>query len=214
MIVAAANRMMMASNSVPTAATPQRGCGCHHQMVLPNQPNCGCLATKSERGITCRFAILRCRCGFSSRLPGADGSSRFALDGCINANAVPRTRPARCCAGSQDRHAARTAQAGSTMRQRDTGNAVDQFIDIRPAHQFAPLLHQAQLQHLGLDRDVGGVGLRCAAIAAARAASIAGRQRGSGRAGSRHLAAGSRLRLRACRCRSGCNRGAAPVPTR
>ena len=37
------------------------------------------------------------------------------------------------------------------------------------------------------------------AIAAARAASIAGRQRGSGRAGSRHLAAGSRLRLRACR---------------
>src|SRR5882672_4659806 len=56
-------------------------------MVLPNQPNCGCLATRSERGITCRFTILRCRCGFSSRLPGADGSSRFALDGCINANA-------------------------------------------------------------------------------------------------------------------------------
>jgi len=38
--------------------------------------------------------------------------------------------------------------------------------------------------------------------AAARVASIAGRQRGSDRAGSRHLAAGSRLRLRACRCRS------------
>ena len=47
----------------------------------------------------------------------------------------------------------------------------------------------------------------CVAIAAARAASIAGRQRGSDRAGSRHLAAGSRLRLRACRCRSGCNQG-------
>ena len=46
------------------------------------------------------------------------------------------------------------------MRQRDTGNAVDQFIDIRPAHQFALLLHQPQLQHLGLDLDVIGVGLR------------------------------------------------------
>jgi hypothetical protein len=33
--------------------------------------------------------------------------------------------------------------------------------------------------------------------------SIASIQRGSGRAGSRHLAAGSCLRLRACRCRSG-----------
>jgi len=29
---------------------------------------------------------------------------------------------------------------------------------IRPAHQFAPGLHQAQLQHLGLGRDVCGVG--------------------------------------------------------
>ena len=29
-----------------------------------------------------------------------------------------------------------------------------------PAHQFAPLLHQAQLQHLGLDLDVSSVGLR------------------------------------------------------
>jgi hypothetical protein len=53
-----------------------------------------------------------------------------------------------------------------------------------------------------------------AAIAAVRASSIAVRQRGSGRAGSRHLAAGSRLRLRAFLCRSGCNRGAAPVPKR
>ena len=33
----------------------------------------------------------------------------------------------------------------------------------------------------------------CAAIAAARAASIAGRQRGSDRAGRRHLVAGSRF---------------------
>jgi hypothetical protein len=30
---------------------------------------------------------------------------------------------------------------------------------IRPAHQFAPLLHQAQLQHLGLDLDVISVSL-------------------------------------------------------
>ena len=33
-------------------------------------------------------------------------------------------------------------------------SCVDQCIDIRAAHQFAFLLHQAQLQHLGLDRDV------------------------------------------------------------
>jgi hypothetical protein len=35
--------------------------------------------------------------------------------------------------------------------QGDTGNAC---IDICPAHRFALLLHQAQLQHLGLDLDV------------------------------------------------------------
>jgi len=52
------------------------------------------------------------------------------------------------------------------------------------------------------------------AIAAARATNIAGRRRGSRRARSHHLAAGSRLRLRASRCRSDCNQGAAPVPTR
>ena len=34
-----------------------------------------------------------------------------------------------------------------------------------------------------------------------------------GEDGSRHLVAGSRLQLRACRCRSGCNRGALPVLT-
>jgi hypothetical protein len=31
---------------------------------------------------------------------------------------------------------------------------------------------------------------------------------------ARQLAAGSRLRLRACRCTRGCYRGALPVPTR
>ena len=71
----------------PCTARSHQVCGSHHQMLLPNQPNCGCRATNSERGITCRFTILRCRCGFSSRLPGADVSSRFASDGCINANA-------------------------------------------------------------------------------------------------------------------------------
>src|SRR6266540_5040817 len=59
----------------------------HHQMVLPNQPNCGCRATRTERGGTCRLTILRCRFCLSSRLPGSDGSSRFASDGCIKANA-------------------------------------------------------------------------------------------------------------------------------
>ena len=55
-------------------------------MVLPNQPNCGCRATRTDRGATCRFTILR-RCGLSSRLLGSVGSSRFASDGCIKANA-------------------------------------------------------------------------------------------------------------------------------
>jgi len=44
--------------------------------------------------------------------------------------------------------------------QGNTGKVVDQRIDIAPAHQFVLLLHQPQLQHLGLDRDVGRVGLR------------------------------------------------------
>ena len=46
------------------------------------------------------------------------------------------------------------------MRQHDTRNAVDQGIDILLLHQFALLFHQAQLQHLGLDLDVRGVGFR------------------------------------------------------
>ena len=43
--------------------------------------------------------------------------------------------------------------------QGDTGNAVDQCIDIRLPHQLPPLLHQPQLQDLGLDLDVISVGL-------------------------------------------------------
>jgi hypothetical protein len=35
----------------------------------------------------------------------------------------------------------------------------DQRIDTRPAHRFALLLHQPQLQHLGLDLDVISIGL-------------------------------------------------------
>jgi hypothetical protein len=45
------------------------------------------------------------------------------------------------------------------MREHDACHLVDQRIDIRPAHQFAPLLHQPHLQHLGLDSDVCGVSL-------------------------------------------------------
>ena len=44
-------------------------------------------------------------------------------------------------------------------RQGDTGNAIDQCIDIRLSHQLLPLLHQQQLQDLGLDLDVISVGL-------------------------------------------------------
>jgi hypothetical protein len=43
------------------------------------------------------------------------------------------------------------------MRQHGASDAVDQCIHIRPAHQLALLLHQAELQHLGLDRDVIGI---------------------------------------------------------
>ena len=50
-------------------------------------------------------------------------------------------------------------------------------------------------------------------LACPASASLRGDCRRS-RRGSRHLAAGSRLRLRACRCKFGCNRGAAPVPSR
>jgi hypothetical protein len=54
-------------------------------------------------------------------------------------------------------------------------------------------------------------GHRALADRAAKTATevIAGKQRGSGRAGSRHLAAGARLRLRACRYTRGCNRTSA-----
>jgi hypothetical protein len=43
--------------------------------------------------------------------------------------------------------------------QRDTGNAVDERIDIRSAHQLASLLHQPQLQHLGPYLDVISISL-------------------------------------------------------
>jgi hypothetical protein len=53
---------------------------------------------------------------------------------------------------------ARTGQARQ-CGQGDTGNAVDQCIDIRPAHKLAPLLSQPYLKHLGFDLDVISVGL-------------------------------------------------------
>ena len=46
------------------------------------------------------------------------------------------------------------------MRQHDAADFVDQCIGIVPPHQLALLLHQAQLQHFGLDLDVIGVGFR------------------------------------------------------
>jgi hypothetical protein len=49
--------------------------------------SCGCRQTRTERGATCRFTILRGRLCFCSRLPGSDGSSRLASDGSIEANA-------------------------------------------------------------------------------------------------------------------------------
>jgi len=53
-----------------------------------------------------------------------------------------------------------TRRQARQMRQRDTGNAVDQCIDIRPAHQFALLLHQAELQQFSLDLEMISVSLR------------------------------------------------------
>ena len=107
------------------------------------------------------------------------------------------------------RGAQRAGRLDKTVRVTPAMSSISASTSARcPPYQLAPLLHQTQLQHLGLDLDVISVGLR-AVIVDVRAAGIAGRQRGSGRAGS--LAAGSRLRLRACRCRSECNRGAAPV---
>ena len=72
---------------------------------------------------------------------------------------APRTRPARCCAGSQGHHGRTTCRQARQCCQGDTGNAVDQCIDIRLPHQLPPVLHQPQLQDLGLDLDVISVGL-------------------------------------------------------
>jgi len=42
--------------------------------------------------------------------------------------------------------------------QDHTADAIDQFVDLVHPHLFALLLHQAQLQHLGLDLDVISIG--------------------------------------------------------
>jgi hypothetical protein len=55
--------------------------------------------------------------------------------------------PHRQMIGAPRRHAAQ-------MRDNDPGNAVDGFIKISPEQHFALLLHQPQLQHLGLCPDV------------------------------------------------------------
>ena len=69
-------------------------------------------------------------------------------------------------------------------------------------HQFVLLLHQPQLQHLGLDRDVISVGLT-----ARRLPPLAPQVSQVGNPalveGKPSPCPGSHLRLRACRCRSG-----------
>jgi hypothetical protein len=48
--------------------------------------------------------------------------------------------------------------------QGDTGNPIDKRIDILSAHQFMLLLHQAELKHFGLNRDVRSVSLRAGGL--------------------------------------------------
>ena len=65
------------------------------------------------------------------------------------------------CAGPQDRHAAPSVPACSDKCVSTTPHRlIGQFVDITLEYQFAPLLHQPRLQHLGLDLDVVGVSLR------------------------------------------------------
>ena len=67
--------------------------------------------------------------------------------------------PRRRCCGGPPCHAS-TAHPCPTDASARCRDLVDQFIDILPPHQLALLLHQAQLQHFGLDLDMIGVGLR------------------------------------------------------
>ena len=77
-------------------------------MALPTLraivPNGGAPQTCAATG----SAIMR------RRPAAAHRTCRPSLGRPWQSRCAPRTRPARCCAGSQDRHAARTAQAGST----------------------------------------------------------------------------------------------------
>ena len=76
-------------------------------------------------------------------------------------------------------------------------NAVMDLVDlgVLAAAEPTSALHQLSALVYPRPEAVAVKGLHCEAIAAARAASIASKQRGSGRAKSGHLAAGSRLRL-------------------
>ena len=59
---------------------------------------------------------------------------------------------------SQAKVCARNARRPTAeLRQHKASHLVDHGFVRLTAHQFAPGLHQAQLQHLGLDRDVSGV---------------------------------------------------------
>ena len=59
---------------------------------------------------------------------------------------APRTRPARCCAGSKIATRRAPRRQARQMRQHHIADAIDQFVDLVHPHQFALLLQQAQLQ--------------------------------------------------------------------
>ena len=99
--------------------------------------------------------------------------------------------------GAACRHAAHVRQDNADHFVR----GADRFVQ---RDQLPLLLGNAEPDQFGLRPPENQRSPRRAVTASSRAASIAGRQRGPDRAESRHLAAGSRLRLRACRCRSGC----------
>ena len=96
------------------------------------------------------------------------------------------------------------------MRQRDASDLVDQFIDIGPGAPVA-CLHRSRCSSSVLDRGAGRIRLTARRLLSlAPQVSQRTRLRSSGKPSP---TVGSRLRLRACRCRSGCNRGAALMPS-
>jgi hypothetical protein len=91
--------------------------------------------------------------------------------------------------------------------ENDPGKGVDQLINVRPTHQFGLLLHQAQLQHLGLCLDMIGVRLT-----ARRLLPLAPQVSQVANAALVERKAITLPLDHAFGC--GCNRSAAPTPTR